>query len=76
MGSYLINLGSLRLKSNGNFNANNYKIEFVQGSFTINPAVLTVSAEHMTKIYGADDPKFSYNVSGEKMEKKLFLLEH
>ena len=73
VGSYLINLGSLTLKSNGNFNANNYKIEFVQGSFTINPAVLTVSAEHMTKIYGADDPKFSYNVSGEKNgEKALF----
>ncbi|WP_270816273.1 MBG domain-containing protein, partial [Hungatella effluvii] len=72
-GSYLINLGSLALKSNGNFNANNYKIEFVQGSFTINPAVLTVRADYKTKIYGADDPNFSYNVSGEKNgEKALF----
>lgn len=74
-GSYFINLGSLTLKSNSNFNENNYKINFVQGSFTIKPAVLTVTADYKTKVYGAGDPNLSYNVSGEKMEKKLFLLE-
>ncbi|MCL2607372.1 MAG: hypothetical protein FWD92_02290 [Methanomassiliicoccaceae archaeon] len=57
-GSYSINQGTL-IETSGN-----YTIEFIEAVFTITPAVLTVTADDITKTYGAADPVFTYTVMG------------
>ena len=43
----------------------NYNILYEKSSFTIKPAVLTVTADSgLSKVYGATDPDFTYTISG------------
>jgi len=42
----------------------NYKIAYNPGTLTINPAILTVTANAQTKEYGAPDPALTYSSSG------------
>jgi hypothetical protein len=42
----------------------NYDISFVSGSLTVGKAVLTVTADDQTRIYGAADPTFTASISG------------
>jgi len=42
----------------------NYRIVYNQGTLTINPATVVVTANAATKEYGAADPTFTYTVSG------------
>jgi predicted hotdog family 3-hydroxylacyl-ACP dehydratase len=42
----------------------NYTIVYVQGTLTINPANLHITANAQTKEYGAADPPFTFTVSG------------
>ncbi|MGE0076220.1 MAG: MBG domain-containing protein [Bacteroidales bacterium] len=43
---------------------NNYEITSVNGTLTISPAVLSVTAENKSKIYGEANPAFTYTCSG------------
>jgi O-glycosyl hydrolase len=44
---------------------NNYTINYVNGTLTVNPAVLTVTADSgQTKVYGQADPTLTYQASG------------
>ena len=36
----------------GTFNAGNYNVTYVNGTFTVNPAALTITANNQTKVYG------------------------
>ncbi|WP_137404778.1 MBG domain-containing protein [Echinicola rosea] len=42
----------------------NYTISYVDGNFEISPAVLTVTAEDKTKVYGAADPALTVSYAG------------
>jgi hypothetical protein len=54
--SYAIELGSLDAGPN-------YNLTFVPGTFTINQAPLTVQADDLGKIYGANDPALTYQIT-------------
>ncbi|WP_353117608.1 MBG domain-containing protein [Myroides odoratus] len=56
-GTYLITQGTLAVVSG-------YTLEFEGANLTIDPAVLTVTADAQTKIYGDIDPALTYTVSG------------
>ncbi|HCX24829.1 MAG TPA: hypothetical protein DHN29_23135, partial [Cytophagales bacterium] len=58
-GSYYISQGSLTLTPN-------YNLSFLEGSLTINPKVIIISATNQTKTYGDTDPELTYTItSGE-----------
>ncbi|MEP9319604.1 MBG domain-containing protein [Pseudomonas sp. LABIM340] len=59
VGNYTIGQGSLG--ANGN-----YILTFNEGKLAITPAELTVTADHMTKVYGDLDPTLTYSISGLK----------
>jgi hypothetical protein len=42
----------------------NYTIEYVAGSYTVTKAPGVVTPDPQTKVYGSDDPAFTYSVSG------------
>ncbi len=42
----------------------NYKIKFVDGTFTIQPKAITVTADKKSKIYGSDDPELTWKAVG------------
>lgn len=48
----------------GTFDANNYAINYVNGSLTVNRAPLTVAANNATKIQGSPNPAFSSTITG------------
>ncbi len=49
----------------GTLAATNYSFgPFVNGTLTVTPASLTVTANNQTKVYGAANPTLTYNVSG------------
>jgi hypothetical protein len=46
--------------------SNDYTISYVAGTVTVNPAVLTVTANDASRIYGISNPAFSASYSGFK----------
>jgi len=61
IGTYAIHKGSLAI-SDGNGGAN-YELTFVEGSLTIQPIPLTITANPASKVYGEADPLFTYTAS-------------
>lgn len=57
VGEYVIGQGTLAL-------SDNYALSFVGGELTITPAVLTVSADHQSRIYGNADPELTFSADG------------
>ena len=57
VGTYAIKQGTLAASAN-------YKLDFTGANLTINQATLTVTADAVSKTYGADDPTLTYQVSG------------
>src|SRR5690242_14705110 len=57
VGNYAITLGTLSA-------GGNYTIAFTSANFSITPALLSVTANPQTKVYGAADPKLTYSFSG------------
>ncbi len=45
-------------------NSTNYSITFVEGSLTVTPAPLTVTANNASKVYGSPNPLFSGTIAG------------
>ena len=48
----------------GSLSADNYTFTYVNSSLTVNPAVLTVTANAASKTYGAANPTFADTISG------------
>ena len=48
----------------GTSTATDFDVEFVNGTLTVNPAVLNVTADAKTKVYGAADPELTYVATG------------
>ncbi|MGI6740204.1 MAG: MBG domain-containing protein [Brevefilum sp.] len=61
LGSYLIKQGTLAI-DDGNGGAN-YDPTFVEGTFTIKQISITITANAATKVYGEEDPEFTYTAS-------------
>jgi filamentous hemagglutinin family protein len=61
-GTYAINQGSLALTSR------NYTLSFTGAQMVINPALLSVTANAVSRIYGAADPALTFAVSGLKRD--------
>ena len=61
LGSYSIKRGTLAI-DDGNGGAN-YELTFVEGTFTIKQISITITATATTKVYGEDDPEFTYEAS-------------
>lgn len=61
-GTYAINQGSLALTSR------NYTLSFTGAQMVINPALLSVTANAVSRVYGAADPALSFAVSGLKRD--------
>jgi|GEM_PF-6548212 len=55
-GTYAITKGTLAL-------SNNYNLTFNNGTFTINPRPITVTAASKTKVYGNADPALTYTIT-------------
>lgn len=58
-GTYAINQGSLTANAN-------YRLSFSGGQLTIDPAILSVVANAVSRPYGASDPALTYSASGFK----------
>jgi hypothetical protein len=58
VGGYAITAGA------GSLSAANYTFAFSNGTLTVNPAVLTVTANASTKVYGQVNPTFTDTISG------------
>jgi hypothetical protein len=54
---YPITVGALKANAN-------YTLDFTGSALTITPRTLHVTADGQSKIYGADDPVFTYSLSG------------
>ncbi|MCP1624974.1 MBG domain-containing protein [Pseudomonas nitroreducens] len=63
VGSYTIRQGDVDLTSG---KGQNYVLSFANGTFTVTPATLEVTADSHTKVYGDLDPTLSYTVTGFK----------
>jgi Tfp pilus assembly protein PilE len=50
--------------SNGNLSATNYALSFVNGTLTISPAPLSITANNATRQYGAANPVFTVTMQG------------
>jgi hypothetical protein len=50
--------------TNGSLSANNYNFNFANGTLTIGPAGLLVSANNQTRPFGTTNPVLTYNISG------------
>jgi sugar lactone lactonase YvrE len=50
--------------SPGTLSAANYSFSFVSGTLKVTPAVLTVTADNQTMVYGSPLPSLTYTVSG------------
>ncbi|AUN32975.1 MBG domain-containing protein [Niveispirillum cyanobacteriorum] len=61
-GTYAITQGSLALTSR------NYTLSFTGAQMVINPALLSVTANAVSRVYGAADPALSFAVSGLKRD--------
>ena len=48
----------------GTLSAQNYSFAFVNGTLSISPAVLTVTANNFTRQYGQNNPTFTYTMTG------------
>jgi hypothetical protein len=57
------NVGQYAITPSG-ATASNYTITFVDGTLTINPAPLTITADDKSKTYGDDDPAFTVSYEG------------
>jgi gliding motility-associated-like protein len=53
----------------------NYNISYVGASLTIQPAVLTVTANRQEKVYGTSDPVLDYKVSGFVLDDNQWILK-
>ena len=58
IGSYDINA------ANGSLNSSNYSFSFVKGTLTVTKAVLTITADNKSKVYGSNLPSLTYTPSG------------
>jgi len=56
VGFYAIQQGSFGL-------SNNYTLTFIDAELEITPRTITITANNRTKIYGQDDPTFTYYIS-------------
>ena len=57
-GSYTITAAA------GTLSATNYSFTFVNGTLTVNPAALTVTANNANRVYGTANPTFAGSVTG------------
>ncbi len=58
VGNYVIDLGA------GSLTSTDYTFTFASSTLTVTPAVLTVTAGHATRVYGASAPALSYTITG------------
>ncbi|AGA80716.1 MBG domain-containing protein [Echinicola vietnamensis] len=56
-------VGDYTITASG-YTSMNYTITYTAGTFAIIPAVLTVTANDHVRIFGASDPRFTYQVAG------------
>ncbi|MCF3649773.1 MBG domain-containing protein [Synoicihabitans lomoniglobus] len=64
------NAGTYAITPGGATNSN-YVYTYVDGTLTVDPATLTVTANNATRLYGADNPTFSSTASGLKLTDTL-----
>jgi hypothetical protein len=57
-------VGTYSIVCSGANAAGNYTYTYVAGTLHVTPAALTITAQNQTKMYGQDDPQFSFTVSG------------
>ena len=60
-------VGEYEITPNG-AEAKNYAISYTSGTLTVNKAPLTVQAEAAERVYGEENPKFTFTYSGFKNE--------
>ncbi len=58
------NIGTYPLHISGETNQGDYEIKFVEGTFTIERRVVTVSANDIVKVFESKDPALTASVSG------------
>ncbi|HHQ2637589.1 MBG domain-containing protein [Pseudomonas aeruginosa] len=63
VGQYRIHQGSIGLN---NLQGSNYVLQFVDGSLTITPASLSVTANDQSRVYGDLDPALTFSINGLK----------
>ncbi|WP_049721334.1 MBG domain-containing protein [Gilvimarinus polysaccharolyticus] len=60
------NVGNYAITGNvtGDLASGNYDVTLINGVFTITPRAITVNIADLDKIYGDDDPSFSWSITG------------
>ena len=58
------NVGTYTITPAGDEEQGNYNVAYVNGTFTINAAAVTVKADNMSKTYGETDPTLTATVTG------------
>ena len=70
------NVGEYAIIPTGDTLQGNYRVNFVSGVFTINRAVVTVTAHNKTKDYGDPDPDFTSSVTGMRNDEPESLITY
>ncbi|KMQ50236.1 Endo-1,4-beta-glucanase, partial [Chitinispirillum alkaliphilum] len=60
VGIYTITLGSLSA-------GDTYEIEYIENTFTISPKPITITANSQSKVFGNDDPDFTFSVTAGEL---------
>ncbi|MCW3491516.1 MBG domain-containing protein [Dethiobacter alkaliphilus] len=60
-GNYLIEQGTLTAGAN-------YDLTYIPADLTITPYALTIAADAKSKVYGEDDPAFTYQITGGALQ--------
>ena len=66
-------VGEYEITPNG-AEATNYAISYTNGTLTVNKAPLTIQAENAERVYGEENPKFTFAYSGFKNEETYDVL--
>ena len=69
-------VGEYTITVDGEKSQGNYAVTFVNGTFAITPAALTVTADDIKKEYGEDDPDLTVTVSGLKYDDTEEVLDY
>lgn len=66
-------VGEYEITPNG-AEAKNYAISYTSGTLTVNKAPLTIRAENAERVYGDENPKYTYSYEGFKNEETMDVL--
>ncbi|MHC5362208.1 MBG domain-containing protein [Myroides sp. LJL110] len=64
-------VGNYQIRKGNLFASPNYELNFISNTLDITAAMLEIQAKKQTKVYGAPDPVFTYDINGLSFQDKI-----